>query len=112
MNLNHLADWSVSKKEGINFDESSLITYYRGNNYFDTSYLMNSNLLKRVNEQRNLGFEYQDSFQFDKHVENTVNKAFKVLGFVIISSQQLKIFTIIQFHKALVKPILLYNSQV
>lgn len=64
------------------------ITFHIENNHFDTSHLVNGTPIKKVIRQIDLGIRYQDYFQFDKYIKNTVNEAFKELGFVIESSQE------------------------
>lgn len=83
----------------INIDKSSLILYHNGNSYFNLTCMIKNNSLPRVTEPKDLGVIYQESFQFYKHILNTVYKACNVLRFVIRSSQKFNICTVIQLYK-------------
>ena len=68
--------------------------------------------LKRVYEQRDLGVVFQENFEFVLQLKAVISKAFKVTGIMIRSSSEFKCETLIYLYKTLVRPILLYNSQI
>ena len=68
--------------------------------------------MNRVSQQRDLGVIFQENFEFNLQLRSVVSRAFKVLGLVIRSSGEFKSETLVYLYKTLVRPVLLYNSQI
>lgn len=109
--LDTISEWARLNDLNFNINKCSVVTFRRGE-FFDTNYLMNDVTLTKVSSQKDLGVTFQENFEFDMHLNTIVNKAYKVLGFVIRSSSNFNCSTLISLFKTLIRSILLYNSQI
>lgn len=111
VDLDTITEWTKVNDLSLNVDKCSLLTFHRGD-FFKTNYIINGSPLVRVTEQKDLGIIFQENFEFNTHLNTTINKAFKILGFIIRSSTKFNCDTIIYLYKTIVRPILLYNSSI
>ena len=109
--LDTIVQWAEVNDLRLNIDKCSFISFRRGY-CFQTSYLINDSPLRRVSEVKDLGVIFQDNFEFHLHLDVTVSKAFKMLGFIYRTASRFSTSTIIYLYKTLVRPILLYNSTI
>ena len=70
---------------------------------------MNGEPIPRANSVKDLGVHFDRTLKFDVHVEATVNKAFRSLGFLIRTSRSFRcISSVLHLYRALVAPQLEY----
>lgn len=111
IDLDIIYKWTIENKLKLNISKCSLLSIYRGCS-FDTNYLINNNFLEKVTKQKDLGIIFQNNFEFNFQLQNAINTAMKSLGFLIRSTSKFKKDSIIYLYKTLVRPMVLYNSQI
>lgn len=111
--LDRFVEYCESNKLQLNVSKCSHITFSRQTSRIGNGYLLNHQHITRVTHAKDLGVIFDNKLLFDKHVNNIVQKASKVLGFVIRSTacfQSLKPLKIL--YCSYVRSQLEYASQV
>ena len=81
-NLDIFHEWSIKNGLLINFEQSKLITFSRGTRMFEVDYSIDSRVLERVKEIRNLEVIYGSSLSFYSQFKTVVKKCLRILGFI------------------------------
>ena len=111
LDLNTIIEWAKVNDLELNIGKCSLLIFHRGSCY-DTRYTVDGIFLERVTEQRDLGVIFQENFEVDLQLRSVVSKAFRVLGLIIRSCSEFNCETLVYLYKTILRPILLYNSQI
>ena len=111
--LNRLCVYCDDNLLHLNLDKCAVISYSRKRNPIDYSYLLNSIQIKRVSVVKDLGVLLDSGLLFRDHVDYIVNKAFRMLGFILRISKEFKnTSTVILLYNSMVRTILEYSSTV
>lgn len=106
-----LYDWSNKNLLPFNIKKCNVMSIYTGHTYTHKDYKINDILLPRVTHTRDLGIIYNDRFNFDNHLNNTIAKSSKRLGILRYTSRNFKNpHTYIQLYKSLILPLLVFGS--
>jgi hypothetical protein len=84
--IDSLVDWSDLNKLKFSAPKCHIMTYTKKRNPIRCDYSMENSKLERVLEVKDLGITYVENFSFHKHIEITVDKAVRMLGFIIRST--------------------------
>lgn len=101
--LNNLSIWCKSNGMFLNTGKCSFIKFTRRIHVFPAVYTLEGTVLAEMDCVRDLGVIFDKKLTFKPHIESTINKASRMLGFVLRNGKI--------FRSAKVK-ILLYNSLV
>ena len=111
LDLISVENWFERNKMFLNAGKCLIITYTRKMNFLNYDYCLNNTQLNRVDKCKDLGVHLQSNLKFNDHFEYIVNRAYKILGFIIRNSKFLtNIHVIVRLYNALVRPILEYAS--
>ena len=111
--LDRFHEWSIKNGLLINFEKSKLITFSRGTRMFEVDYSIDSQVLERVEEIRDLGFIYDSSLSYDSQVKTVVKKCLRILGLIRNFTLDFRnVSTLVHLYKSLLLPILTYSSSV
>lgn len=109
--INSVCMWFKDNKMTLNITKCCVITYTRRVNYIMSSYTIEEGELCRKKECKDLGVIFQSNLKFNNHYNYIVNKAYKMLGFVVRNSRFFKdLGCIIKLYNSLVRPHLEYAS--
>lgn len=111
--INKLQLWCINNKLKLNIDKCQYIVFSNKKISLPTSYTINNVPLNKVTVIRDLGVLIDSKLKFEKHIDYAVNKAYKMLGFLMRTTVRfLNIKCIISLYNALVRSHLEYNSSV
>lgn len=111
--LNRLSEYCVLNKLRFNLTKCNTITITKNKNIIKQQYFLNGTQLNRVNHVRDLGIIIDSRLHLDQHVNNIVNNAFKMYGFVMRSTKDFKKpSTLIYLYTSLIRPQLEYALQI
>ena len=112
--LHSVEEWCKANNLPINAAKGNILTVTNKLNPVVFQYNSTSgNAIPRVVTVKDLGVQVDSNLKFDAHVENIVNKAFKILGFVIRTSRSFKsLGSVLHLYKSLVLLQLEYACQV
>lgn len=80
---------------------------------YDLKYrLDNTNELKTVKSEKDLGITFQQNLKFDEHIRNVVNKANRLLGLVKISFSYIETTSFLTIYETIIRPIIDYGDSV
>lgn len=97
----------------LNVKKCNHITFTRNRAVFDNNFNIGNNMIQKVTTIKDLGVSLDSKLSFETHIDNIVNKAFKMLGFMLRITQDfrnLKCIMILYF--TLVRSMVEYNSVV
>jgi hypothetical protein len=80
--LNIFGEWVKHLGLTLNVDKCSVMSFTRSRSPLLYDYLLNDTLLQRTTFIKDLGIHFTPSLNFDHHINVTVGKALKVLGFI------------------------------
>lgn len=80
--LNSFSEWTQDIGLTLNISKCHIITFSRKRQQIFHSYHLNDIQLERVYAVKDLGFYLTPSLSFENHINITIGKALKVLGFV------------------------------
>ena len=110
--VNSLTNWEQQWNMEFHPDKCTNTSITRKKNTLIGNYTLNNHPLKNVTETKYLGVTIQDNLSWDKHIQQTYNKANQTLGFLRrnlkIGNRKMKETA----YKTLVRPILEYASPV
>ena len=93
----------------LSLNKCKSLTITKKKSPIDSTYWLSGVLLERVKQIRDLGITLDTKLHFDIHVENIVNKAFKMYGFVLRSCNGFKDYrTYLYLYKSLIRSQLEY----
>ncbi|KAG6458410.1 hypothetical protein O3G_MSEX010832 [Manduca sexta] len=93
--LEKLSIYCKANQLYLNTDKCNIITYSRKKNiHYD--YSINDKVLQRVTLKKDLGIYLDSKLMFDSHITEVVNKAYKMLGFILRVSQDFKSISTVQ----------------
>lgn len=111
--LNIFADWVSHLSLSLNLSKCNVISFSRSSSPILTSYYLNGTELERVFSVNDLGITYSPNLCFSPHINATVNRALKVLGFIIRNTKLFKsVRCLCTLYYALVRSLLEYGSVV
>lgn len=109
--LNNLVKWSDENQLPLNIDKCQIISYTLKSHEINFNYNINNVNLLRVSEVRDLGVLLDKKLNFKEHIENICKKGFRLLGFVIRNSRNIRnLKTITNLFNAIVRSVLEFNS--
>lgn len=85
--IDNLCHYCQNNKLSLNISKCKVIQFTRNKNKFNFKYNINGSELEQVDSIRDLGVVLDGKLAFDEHVEYVVNKANKMLGFIIRSTK-------------------------
>lgn len=107
--LNRLSTYCTDNKLNLSIPKCNTITFTNKKNVVTFSYNICNIPLSKVTSLRDLGVQLDSHLRLDLQVENIVNKAFKMFGFIMRSSGNFKRYsTYLYLYKTLVRPQLEY----
>ena len=109
--LNNLVDWCEINGMELNPTKCKIMTYTRSRNTIDSDYMIGCHSLERTSLFKDLGVTLDTSLQFSHHLDNVINKAFQMLGFIKRCTQDFTSTIALKTpYCALVRPHLEYAS--
>lgn len=113
--IDTIYDWCLANNLRLNINKCYVMSYTRRREvnlqYFN--YNINGSSLIKVNAIRDLGVIFDSKLTFERHFQNIVNSACKVLGFISRSLNKFKkIETYITLYNSYVRSILEYASAI
>ena len=88
------------------------VGYSEENQFQNTFYNMNGHVLKKTNCEKDLGVFFDDSLKFDKHINQTINKANCILGITKKTFDYMDKSMFCLLFKGLIRPHLEYAAPV
>jgi hypothetical protein len=108
--LDLMLAWCRHNLLHLNCLKCKVMSFYRGS-YHVTNYTLDLTPLSRITEVNDLGILFDHKLKFDRHISQTVNKAFRVFGFIKRWAKEFKDpYTTKLLYTSLVRPILEYGS--
>lgn len=101
--LSRLTDWCTRNKMALNIKKCNHVKFTRNINIIPTKYYLMGESIEEVDGIRDLGVFFDKKLSFNKHIDNIIAKASRMLGFVLRECKN--------FKKPLVK-LIMYNSLV
>lgn len=109
-NLNLFYNWCNENSLFLNLDKCQVVTYHKIKNPIIFEYKLNNTSLKRGDSVKDLGIQFDKSLTFNIHIETIINKAKRILGFVMrICKDFEKQETLVKLFETLVRSILEYG---
>lgn len=81
--LNRLSEYCTVNKLNLSIPKCQIITFTKNKTVIKYGYTLCGTILNRVTNLRDLGILFDSKLHLDLHIENIINKAFKMYGFVI-----------------------------
>ena len=107
--LDRLTTYCNQNKLELSVNKCKIITFTKKRKIINYPYKLCGTTLTRTNNIRDLGITLDSKLHLDTHVENIINKAFKMYGFVVRSCEGFKsTFTYLYIYKALIRSQLEY----
>ena len=108
-----VSEWCRLNRLTLNIDKCKILSFTRRQDSIIFNYDIDGAGFDRVSSFKDLGVTFDNKLSFICHIENTVNNAFKVLGFIIRNSRHfMKTETLRHLYHALVRSKLEYASVV
>jgi len=113
LEINKTYEWCKDNGLHMNASKCCVLTVTKKLNYLKGDYYADNVLLNRTEQTKDLGVIVDSRLKFDIHIENTVKRANRMLGFVMrVCRQFRKLHSILALYNTLVRPILEYCSPV
>jgi hypothetical protein len=80
--LNQFSNWVARLGLSLNLSKCHVITFSRSRTPIHNNYHINGTPLQRVSSIKDLGIHYSSTLCFSHHIETTVGRALKVIGFI------------------------------
>jgi hypothetical protein len=74
--------WCLRWKLMLNLTKCNVISFSSKKTIIKYDYLINNSPLTRVDKVNDLGVLFKSNFSFKEHINNIVNKSFRILGFI------------------------------
>ena len=113
--LNKLCHWTVSWLMTFNVNKCKLLHIGRNNTNYEYEMFDNHgkvHKLQEVKSEKDLGITVQNDLHFDQHINNTVNRANKLVGLIKRAFSFLNEETLLTLYKTLIRPILDYGNSI
>lgn len=111
--LDRFGEWCNRNDLTLNIDKCSIMQFYRIQNPIIFDYSVNSVILNRCNNVKDLGVTFDRKLSFNLHIENICNKGFKLLGFLSRSLSEFgNIYCFKVLYCSVVRSILEYASPI
>ena len=112
--LNALADWSLLWKLAFNTSKCKLLRIFPPKHTIsNVSYSINQSTIDQTSSHRDLGVLISSDLQWNEHYSTIIAKAYKSMYFIRRSTSNSHSFrTKLSLYKSLVRPKLLYCSQI
>lgn len=102
--LNQLSLYCSDNKLELSIKKCKSITFTKKRNVSNYFYSLCGTTLSKVNTIKDLGITLDSKLHFDEHIENIINKAFRMYGFVIRSGAMFKqTSTFVYLFKSLIR---------
>ncbi|KAG7308770.1 hypothetical protein JYU34_006003 [Plutella xylostella] len=109
--INGLITWCKINKMELNAKKCYFIKFSRKKNKMQNKYVINDVQVSQVEEIRDLGVVLDSELKFVPHINNIVNKSFKMLGFIYRNTKDFRTDTALKLlFFSLVRSIIEYNS--
>lgn len=89
-NINYMADWCAKHNLKLNINKCCFVSYTRKVDPILTAYLMDNDVLQKVESVQDLGVLFDHSMSFAPHIANLCLSASKTLGFLIRSCKSFR----------------------
>lgn len=110
--LNLALDWFKENKMLVNTKKCCVVSFSRRINTVIEDYYIGNCKVVRCREVKDLGVIFQDNFKFNNHYNYLINKAYRILGFVMRNSKDFDIQSTTRLYTSLVRPHLEYASNI
>lgn len=110
--INEVNDWCELNSMTINISKCKAMSISRSKKPIINNYCYQGIEIERVNEFSDLGVIFTSSLRFNKHIENIINKATIVLGFIRRLCADFSPNTTKILYTSLIRPILEYCSPI
>lgn len=80
----------IKNKRNFNISKCKTITFVRQHEFITKNYVMKNKILERIDEMKDLGTLVDAKLSFKNHINKTLTKVKKVLGFIIRNSEMFK----------------------
>lgn len=103
--LNSISEYFCRNRLKLNISKCCLVRFTRNTvNVIEGTYTINGNPLSIATEISDLGVTFDSSLSFSSHINNIVNRAYKMLGFVLRVCKDFRhISTYVLLYKSLVR---------
>lgn len=110
--LDRIVKWSCQNNLRLNCAKCKSMSFVRGKKYkLVFGYQISGQILESVDNIEDLGVIYQSNFEFNVHLEATVSRGYRMLGFIKRSTKEFNSHNaIVHLYKTIVRPIILYAS--
>lgn len=111
--LNRLESYCKENYLFLNANKCNHIMFSRNRVIFDNIFNIGDNVVQKVTTIKDLGVTLDVKLSFEAHIDNIVNKAFKMLGFILRSTKDFKdLKCVMILYFTLVRSVVEYNSVV
>lgn len=111
--LNNVVIWCKKWFLKLNLNKCKSITFTNKRNVTDKQYILESIMLEKVKEIRDLGVLLSSSLNFNDHIDQICSKGFRMSGFIKRNCKSFKSpDTLLMLYQSLVRSQLEYCSQV
>ena len=80
--IDSVLQWSVRNRLPFNLSKCEVITITRRNEFWAVDYMMDSHIVERKSEVRDLGFLVDVRFRLIAHIERNTTKARQMMGYI------------------------------
>lgn len=109
--LNNIQKWSECNKMQLNVTKCKIMIFHRKQTPVFNTYTLNDRPLECVTQIRDLGIIYQPDLKFNIHIAYIVNKAYRVLSYLIRNTRLFRNpITVYILYCSLVRSILEFGS--
>ena len=77
-----LVQWSKLNDLELNTNKCCILTFYKSKMYASNDYLICNTIVSRVESMNDLGVTFDSILNFVTHIDNTVSKTMRSLGFI------------------------------
>ena len=111
--LSRIEDWCIKNDMELNISKCVVITFTRSSNPLIFDYTLFNTSLRRVLKVKDLGVITTSTLHPGEHIQHICNKANSTLGFILrLTRDNFSVDALLVLYKALVRPLLEYNSPV
>lgn len=110
--LEVLSLWLRKWKMFANTSKTAALKFERMKHDFVPSYLLNGEIIKFSSLERDLGVQIDSKLNFKCHIQNVVNKCFRIYGWIVRTVVNRDSVVVLSLYKSLIRPNLEYASSV
>ena len=112
--IDNTTNWTNENCLTLNGDKCKIIHYGSSNNNFEYNLIINNNhtILKSDRHEKDVGIIFTNDLKFSNHIDQIVNKSYRILGLLINTFNQIDLDTYRTLYCSFVRPLLEFAAPV